>query len=456
MPEFIPSAALVVLTQVPELQVLLVRRSPTQRTYPNHWTFPGGKCNPTDGSLEDIASFKACALRECTEEIGVDLSQHTLWDLGWRVTPPFAPQRFETRYFCTILTAPCRDFQLSGELAEARWWKPCEILQSWQKGELFMPPPVRGIVAVLAKQGLQLPALAQLANDREQLYEDLQLHPGLEVIPLRTPTLPPATHTNCILMGHERFLIVDPASPYPDQQALLLQRIQNRQKQGHRPLAIVLSHHHRDHIGGVAALQSALGVPIQAHPETFRRIPQPLRQTEAVFDQYRWDLGLDPWTEQAWQIEALHTPGHAAGHLCLLDLRQRVAYVGDMLAGIGTILIESPPEGNMQQYLDSLQRLEQCDLYLALPAHGPLIYAPSALCQHYRKHRLKREQQIIQALETCQSEEALLPQVYSDVSPQLWPLARKTLQAHLYKLLQEQRIKQLDTGQWQLVRTDLL
>lgn len=448
MPEFIASAALLVLSQEPELQIFLVRRAPDQHVYPNFWTFPGGKWEPVDGPLAETESLKACALRECLKETGLDLRGMELWDLGWRVMPPFAPQRFETRYFCTRLTTPLTDFQLNQELAEARWWKPNELLNFWQSGKLLMPPPVRSMITVLAEQGLHLPALQALANDREQLYADLQMYPGLEVIPLRTPTLPPATHTNCTLMGEQHFLIIDPASPYPDQQDLLLQRIQVRQQQGHQALAIVLSHHHRDHVGGAAALQSVLKLPVQAHPETLKRINQPLTEIEAIGDQHRWNLDLDPWTKKPWLIEALHTPGHAAGHLCLVDLRQRVAYVGDMLAGTGTILIEAPPEGDMQQYLDSLQRLEAADLYLALPAHGPLIHNPSARCQHYRAHRLMRENQILQALQTSCTAEELLQQVYSNLDEQLLPLARGSLQAHLHKLLREKRIKPLDKG-WQ-------
>jgi len=444
MPDFIPAALLILVAQQPRLQVLIGKRAPDQRSFPDHWTFPGGKLDAEDGPETELASFLTCALRETYEEVGLAISADQLiHDLGWRVTPPFAPKRFETRYFLHELPEPLPTGTLSPELSEALWVEPAAVLRRWQAGELRLPPPIRGVLAQLAEFGLDLQSLQALANDRHTLYPDLQLHPGIEVIPLRTPTLLPATHTNCTLIGGKTFLIVDPASPYPDQQALLMQRIAARQALGEQPVAIVLTHHHIDHIGGAQALSAALGLPMMAHAQTQALLAGQIQIDTAIPDGFRWHLGTDPVTGKAWEVEALFTPGHAPGHLCLIDLRHRVAHVGDMLAGIGTILID-PSDGDMGLYLDSLKKLEAAQLHSAIPSHGPVLQNPSAQCQFYYLHRLKREEKILAALVAGPlTEDTLLEQVYADTDPRAWPLARRSLQSHLLKLGQEQRVVQI-------------
>ncbi len=443
MPDFIPAALLILVAQQPRLQVLIGKRASDQRSFPDHWTFPGGKLDPEDGPESELESFLSCALRETAEEVGIVIDvQAKIHDLGWRVTPPFSPKRFETRYFLHALPEAIPLGVLSPELSEAIWIEPAALLQRWQRGQVRLPPPIRGILAELAASGLDLSALKNLENDRDQLYSDLELHPGIEVIPLRTPTLLPATHTNCALIGGPQFLIVDPASPYLEEQALLQTRIAVRQARGDRPVAIVLTHHHVDHVSGARALSEALGLPIQAHAQTSALLKDQLEISQEISDGFRWQLGADPATGQSWEVEALFTPGHAPGHLCLIDLRHRVAHVGDMLAGIGTILID-PSDGDMGQYLDSLKKLEAAQLHSAIPSHGPILQDPSASCRQYYMHRLKREEKVLAALASGPlTDRALLEQVYIDTDPRAWPLARRSLQAHLLKLRQEQRVTQ--------------
>src|SRR5262245_7010134 len=97
---------------------------------------------------------------------------------------------------------------------------------------------------------------------------------GIRVLALRTPTLPPAAHTNTYVLGpqHGPQLVIDPGTPYPDQQAVLLRALAEDAALG-RPVAMVLlTHHHGDHVGGATAVAGALGVPIAAHANTARRL----------------------------------------------------------------------------------------------------------------------------------------------------------------------------------------
>jgi ribonuclease/clavin/mitogillin len=448
MSEFALSAAVVILHPQPRLRVLLVRRAPDQRAFPNHWSFPGGKCDPEDGPVSELLTFERCARRECFEETGLHLHA-PLTDLGMRFSPPFSPRRFAARYWLCELADPPAELTLNAELSAAHWWEPTEALARWQQGHLLMPPPVRQVLEVLTHAGPEITALRALANGPDQLYRDLQLHPGIEVIPLKTPTLPPATHTNCALFGHTRFVVVDPAAEDPDEQALLQARIEARMARGHRPEAIILTHHHRDHTGGAEALRATFKLPIYAHPETARLLSQRLSVDHLVSEGFCWDLGTDPWSGQPWQLQALHTPGHAPGHLCLHDLRHNVAHVGDMLAGVGTILV-APPEGCMADYLKALERLAQLDLRLAIPSHGPLLSHPTQTCQQYLKHRAGREARICEVLtEGAQEGEALLDAVYTGLPSETRPWARLSLQAHLLHLQAQGRI-QAEGEYWQL------
>jgi endoribonuclease LACTB2 len=186
----------------------------------------------------------------------------------------------------------------------------------------------------------------------------LPVAPGIRVLALRTPTLPPAAHTNCYLVGPEQGpqLAIDPGSPYPDQQSLLAQTLAEEADAG-RPLAmVVLTHHHGDHVGGAAALASKFNVPIAAHANTARRLEGKIDVTRELVD-----------GEQLHGVTCIYTPGHADGHLCY-ELGG-ASIVGDMVAGLGWILID-PVEGNMAHYLASLQLLLERPAKQLLPAHG--------------------------------------------------------------------------------------
>lgn len=252
--------------------------------------------------------------------------------------------------------------------------------------------------------------------------------PGVVRVAVATPTLPPATHTGCYLVGRSDLLAVDPGSPYPDQQTALAEAIAARG----RLCAIVLTHHHGDHCGGAVALARATGAPIMAHRDAAARLAGRIAVDRYLADGERLDLG-------GRRIEALHTPGHAPGHLVLRDLDSRAAIVGDLIAGVGTILID-PDDGDMATYLASLERLAQADVGALLPAHGPVIPDGPAKARAYIAHRLMREARVLAAL--TDAPQALGPvcaAAYADTPSWLWPLAERSLLAHLDKLQAEGR-----------------
>ena len=270
-------------------------------------------------------------------------------------------------------------------------------------------------------------------------HEVFEHAPGILVVPLRTPTLPPATHTNCVLLGHGTVVVVDPASPYSDEQQRLLETIH-----AHRLVvqAIWLTHHHADHIGGAAALREALDVPICAHRATSERLVDQLRVDEELYSGDVEELG-------GLEVEVLHTPGHARGHLAFRDVAGRSVIAGDLVAGQGTIVID-PPEGDMADYLATLGHLVRSGVGSLVPSHGPAIADGEGLLLHYIAHRKMREDQLLTELETRGNAGAypidLVPTIYPEVPPIFHPLAARQVLAHLLKLEGEGRAARIGTA----------
>jgi len=266
--------------------------------------------------------------------------------------------------------------------------------------------------------------------------------PRVELFPARTPTLPPATHTNSYALGGREVLLVEPATPYEDERREWLAWARAFASQGRRAIAIVLTHHHVDHVGGAEVFARELGLPIWAHQLTADRLPE-LRVDRMLVDGEQ--LVLEDEVPSRWRV--LHTPGHAVGHVCLHEETAGALVVGDMVASVGTILI-APGEGDMTEYLEQLERLARLDAAVALPAHGDPIEAPTPLFRHYVAHRLGREAKVVAGLGTAGAEgaslEALLAVVYADTPVMMWPIARMSLEAHLLKLERDGRARRLE------------
>ncbi|MGH9761562.1 MAG: MBL fold metallo-hydrolase, partial [Blastocatellia bacterium] len=314
------AAAIILLKDPEDPKVYLVKRNPKLAFMGGFHTFPGGQVDKEDFSTkvegcesETESAMRVAAIREGFEEAGVLITKRadtlsgddvaearaalesgeltfgklleshnlslvasTLLPVGRWVTPPFSPRRFDTWFFLTWLPEGQEAAVIPGELVHGEWIRPADALDMWKRCESVMAPPTLHALRALASLGSDL-ADAQArftaipeANRGE--VRRIEFGPGILFFPVKTPTLPPATHTNCYIIGGNEVVIIDPASPYEEEQAALDKFIDTLIGEGRKVREIFLTHHHRDHVAGSDHLRARLGVKVAAQRLTAERL----------------------------------------------------------------------------------------------------------------------------------------------------------------------------------------
>lgn len=411
-------------------EVLMHKRSRHSSFLPGNWAFPGGRLEPID-QLEQDGAHARCAVRELKEETGLEVSVEQLRPLAVRTTPPFMPRRFRTQFFLVELPAGTEVAATPPAAHEAdaqKFVAPQQVLSRWQSDQWRIPPVLPPLLAKLFE--LRDAPLAELqhelsvVNALEELTPRIEFVPGIWLVPQRAETLPPASHTNCYLAGARRFVVVDPGSDNSDELALLMETISRRKQDGDQVVAIVLTHHHRDHVAGVPVLAELLRVPVRAHPETAAML-QALDLEISTNLVNGTVLDLDGAT-----LEVIHTPGHAPGHIALYCPERKITLCGDLVSGLSTIVI--PPDGgDMTAYLRSLKSLAARSPGWLFPAHGPPLPASALSAAHL--HRTEREFKIKVLWDRGERDpQRIAEQVYDAGTP--LRLARVQVAAHLRRL----------------------
>jgi glyoxylase-like metal-dependent hydrolase (beta-lactamase superfamily II) len=355
--------------------------------------------------------------------------------VGRWVTPPFNARRFDTWFFLVKCPPRQEPNVIAGELASGEWLPARDAYDRWMSDQVVAVPPTlhalrtlgAGIAPDLVERFLSIP------HAHGEPARRITFRPNYICFPVRTPTRPPATHTCCYIVHNSKeMLVFDPGSPYEEEQQALAECIDEMIGEGRRVREIVITHLHPDHVGGVNALKEHLGgdVAVAAHAQTAEALND-VRVDRLIEDNDVITLDGEP----AIRLRALHTPGHALGHLCFHDADRGVLLTGDNIVGVGSVLID-PPEGNMREYLKSLERMRSLpNLTVLLGGHGPAVAAPYQKIDEYIAHRLERERNILEAVRAgASTPKEIVERVYTDVSPKAHAMAERAVLAHLEKL----------------------
>lgn len=266
--------------------------------------------------------------------------------------------------------------------------------------------------------------------------ETVVLTPLIRRITAPNPGIMTGPGTNTYLVGKGELAVIDPGPAIESHVSAIVQAAAD----AHATIRWILcTHTHMDHSPAAVALRDATGAMVVGMPPA-----NPQSQ----------DPGFAP--DQAWQdgdyvecddftLRAIHTPGHASNHLCFYLEQEQLLFTGDHIMEGSTVVI-APPDGDMKDYLASLEALKSLPLTRLAPAHGNLMEHPQGIIEGLIQHRLMREAKVLDGLYKTgpANLDSLTPVVYDDVPPFLHAIARYSLLAHLGKLKKEGIVTEQD------------
>ena len=254
------------------------------------------------------------------------------------------------------------------------------------------------------------------------------------------------TGTETYIVGASAELaVIDPGPNDPAHLAAILVAVGDA-----RVAAICCTHTHRDHSPGAAPLAAATGAPIIGCAPLAMDVAGP--RADAPFDTtYAPDRVLSDGERLSgpdWTLVAVATPGHTSNHLCYALEETGALFTGDHVMGWSTSVV-IPPDGDMADYMASLNVLHTREDRVYYPAHGPAIERPRQLVRGMIGHRRQRENQILALVRAGPAQIAdMVPQMYRGVDERLWPAAGQSVLAHLLELERRGAVKRADTDCW--------
>ena len=236
--------------------------------------------------------------------------------------------------------------------------------------------------------------------------------------------------TNTYLIGKNDITLVDPGPAINSHIDKILKVGNGNIKR------ILVTHTHQDHSPAAKDLFKILKVPVYGNyaDDSIEIQDSSFKNTHHLVDQ-------DKISTKEYSIKIIHTPGHASNHFCFYVEENKFLLTGDHIMGGSTVVI-APPDGCMEDYINSLKKINKLEIKVIAPGHGDYIDNPHDLISWTINHRLKREKKVISKLKKLKQSnlEDLLKEVYDDVNVALHPIAIYSLQAHLLKLTNEKKV----------------
>jgi glyoxylase-like metal-dependent hydrolase (beta-lactamase superfamily II)/8-oxo-dGTP pyrophosphatase MutT (NUDIX family) len=428
---------------------------------------------------ESIRAGQATLADLCREH-GLRLAAGRLAYYSHWITQPGRPRRYDTRFFVAEAPPAQTASHDNSETVDNLWIQPAQALERNRRGDLQLVfPTIKTLESIagfntaaalmkFARSPRTMPAMSpRTASTREgkkllvpgdYAYAEVgKLDPGGggtaagEIIPgavvrlsdkVRRITAPnpgfmtgPGTNTYLLGAGAE-LAVIDPGPAIGAHVEAVLAAA------GARIRWILVTHTHPDHSPAAALLAAATGAELMGMPPPpHGNQDRSFRPDRVLADGERIEVG-------GCVLRVIHAPGHASNQLCYLLEEEKLLFTGDHVMQGSTVVI-NPPDGDMRVYLDSLRRLQGEDIAWFAPGHGFLMDKTQEALERLLIHRLARENKVLNAVREAGTAtvEALLPAVYDDVSPRLYPVASRSLLAHLIKLQSERKLISAD-GNW--------
>jgi len=244
--------------------------------------------------------------------------------------------------------------------------------------------------------------------------------------------------TGTYIVGRGDLAVIDPGPDMDDHLEAILAATA-----GERITHIFVTHNHADHSPLSRPLAARTGATIYACAQQGVPTESEVRMEAGDDRTFRPDVGLcdgGVFKGESWTIEAIPTPGHTSNHICYALLEENALFSGDHIMGWSTTVI-SPPDGDMGDYFESLDRIKARGFNTLWPTHGPPVTRPAPFVQAYIDHRRAREAQILEALKRHSRIKAMVPELYKDVDPRLHPAAAHSVMAHMVQLVREGRVR---------------
>lgn len=250
--------------------------------------------------------------------------------------------------------------------------------------------------------------------------------PAVRRLVAPNPSMMTGPGTNTYLLGERQIAVIDPGPAIAEH----LENIIEKSKPCIR--WILVTHTHPDHSPGVRALAERSGAEVLGMPA-----PEGEHQ-DKTFVASRVLADGDVLATDEFELQVVHTPGHASNHVCYLHRQLDWLFTGDHVIDGSTVVID-PPDGNMRHYIESLRRCKALDVAALAPGHGEIIDDPERAIDWIIAHRLEREAKVLAAMRAHPNltPHELVPHVYQEIDPKLYAWAERSLLAHVLKLQEE-------------------